>query len=389
MDLLIKNGLSMDLASGVERHIALGITEGTISFICESDLLKEDEIRAEVSIDVQGAYIVPGWIDFHTHLFTKGSQFGVNGDLLLQSGATMAVDMGTAGCIGYEAFRQTDILPRTIKIKSFINLSPLGQPGAGISEPLSPALIREGEIEKLVEKYSGEILGLKVRLSKEIVGEQEIKPLEHALKLGERFELPVCVHTTNPPVPASEIAEQLRPGDIYSHMYHKKGMTILDESLRVQKAFHDARKRGVFLEVGNGRMNFNYEVAKAAFEEELYPDIISSDATAKTFINSPDMRDIAFVMSKFWNLGMPLYQIFASVTKNPARCLRLNEKKESLTIGAAADITIVKEVREERAFSDSDGNIWTGDKLLVPEMTVLDGKIVYLSGRLPMKKQRS
>ena len=70
-------------------------------------------------------------------------------------------------------------------------------------------------------------------------------------------------------------------------------------------------------------MNFSFPVADQALSQGLYPDIISSDATARTFAGVPDMKDLAFVMSKFWNMGMKLSQIFLSVTGVPVRCLRL------------------------------------------------------------------
>lgn len=388
MDLLIKNAIAVDPDSGMEREVAVGIKEGVICLLCDADKTGDSESTAQVSVDAMGAYIFPGWIDFHTHLFTKGSTFGVNGDLLLASGATMAVDMGTAGSTGYEAFRQMDLLPRTIPIKSFLNLSPLGQPGTGISEPLSRRLIQETSMRELIEKYRGEICGIKVRLSKEIVGSEGVEPLKHALELGDRFGLPVCVHTTNPPVRASEIVEMLRSGDIYSHLYHKKGMTILSEDGTVQPAFREAKERGVYLEVGNGRMNFNFEVAEAAMNDGIFPDIISSDATAKTFANSPDMKDLAFVLSKFWNMGMPLHQVAAAVTRNPARCLGLEEERGTLTVGQKADLTIARSVKKKVTFSDSDGNVRTGDRLLAPEMTVLGGRIVYLQGAMTLEKHR-
>lgn len=385
MDLLIKNAITYDFDSGAEKSIALGITGSVITFLCESSHLKKAECLAEKFVDAEGGYILPGLIDFHTHLYTKGSTFGVNGDLLLSSGVTTAVDMGTAGSTGYEGFRQTDILPRTIKIKTFLNLSPLGQPGAGIAEPLSRKVIQEDKIKEIIETYGNEIKGIKVRLSREIVGSEGIGPLEHALEIGERFKLPVCVHTTNPPVTASDIVKRLRPGDIYSHMYHNRGMTILSEENRVQEAFYEAKKRGVYLEVGNGRTNFSFKVAEAALASALYPDIISSDATANTFANAPNMRDLAFVMSKFWNMGMPLMEVFKAVTKTPAKCLGFKENDSSLDIGSTADITILRAVKQKTEFSDSDGNLRQGDQLLAPEMTVLDGRIVYLSGRTVMK----
>lgn len=380
--LLIKNAVLIDPDTGKERIGAAGLEDGRVRLFADGQ-----SVQAQTSIDADGAYLLPGLIDFHTHLFTTGSSFGVNADLLLSSGATMAVDMGTAGSLGYEAFRRSDLLPRTMKIKSFLNISPLGQPGSGISEPLARTAIQEEAIEKLVKAYPDEIRGLKVRLSRSIVGQEGIGPLLHAVELGERLGLPVCVHTTDPPVTAAEIAKVLRPGDIYSHMYHNKGMTILGEDGTVYPELLEAQQRGVYLEVGNGRMNFNFEVAETAIEQGVFPDIISSDATAGTYANAPDMKDLAFVMSKFWNMGMPLHRIIASVTKHPAGCLGLAGQAGVLTDGCIADLTILRPYSGPVVFTDSDGNERKGTRSLAPEMTMINGKIVYLQGKLGLRKE--
>lgn len=435
MDLLIKNARFLDPHSGEESELAVGIEKGKICRLwkgtgnrlvesCESRLRESSEsrllessescprehpgaadggqrqeeagkrapqekktvrrreyARPKAVVDARGAYLLPGMIDFHTHLFTGGSAFGINGDLLLSSGVAMAIDMGTAGSVGYEAFHCLDVCPRTIKIKSFLNLSPLGQPGGGIHEPLLRERIKEEKIEELAARYSGEILGIKVRISRSIVEKEGISPLDHALELGERLGLPVCVHTTDPPVPAAEIVKRLRAGDIYSHMYHNKGMTILDGNGRVFLEFHRARERGVFMEVGNGRMNFSFRVAEQAMDDGIFPDIISSDATAGTLEADTSMKDLSFVMSKFWNLGMPLYRVFAAVTAAPGRCLGLPGRETGrLREGMEADLTLLRAEKRQVEFADSEGEKRQGNWILRPEMTVIDGKIVYLQG---------
>lgn len=380
MNLLINNAVDINLDTGEEKRVAVRVDNGRISSITDSLSAADLKDSGRILLDAQGAYVLPGWIDFHTHLFTRGSGFGLNGDLLISSGVTMAVDMGTAGCAGYEAFRMTDILPRSIRIKSFLNLSPVGQPGAGISEPLCRSAVKEEQMEKLIQKYGEEIRGIKVRISRSIVGEEGISPLNHALELGERFHLPVCVHTTDPPVNAEEIVKRLRPGDIYSHMYHNKGMTILHHDNTIYEPFYEAQKRGVFLEVGNGKMNFHFDVAQMAMEKGLFPDIISSDATATTCESSNAMKDLAFVMSKFLNMGMPLHRVIAAVTREPARCLGIDGSAGALKEGGIADLTLARICERETVFSDSSGNIRRGRRILTPEMTMIGGKIVYLQG---------
>ena len=56
-----------------------------------------------------------------------------------------------------------------------------------MNEPLDRNIISEQRIKELSEQYAGEILGLKVRISKNIVGKEGIMPLDHALELGERL----------------------------------------------------------------------------------------------------------------------------------------------------------------------------------------------------------
>lgn len=383
LELIITNAVFVNPADGDKKEISVGICGGKIVHL---GLKGEALPEAMAYLDAGGAYLVPDMIDFHTHLFTRGSGFGVNADLLLSSGVTLAVDMGTAGSAGYEAFHQTDVISRTMPVKSFINLSPLGQPGSGLSEPLKDSIIQEDKIRELMEKYPDEICGIKVRISREIVGELELEPLDHAVRLGEQLGKPVCVHTTNPPKAAAEIVKRLRSGDIYSHMYHGKGLTVIGDDGKVPEEFYLAQRRGVFLEVGNGKMNFNFEVAQKAMKAGIYPDIISSDATVRTFENAPDMKDLPFVMSKFWNMGMPLHAVLAAVTSSPARCLGMDSGSGYLQEGKAANLTLLRRKDEEVEFTDSDGNVYMGNRRLSPEMTMLNGRIVYLQGSARLQK---
>lgn len=396
MDILITNAVSLDLKTGEERAVTVGIEGGAIAFLEMGERqqagagcprAKGNSLpKASCRLDARGAFLIPNLMDFHTHLFTKGSGFGMNADLLLSAGVTLAVDMGTAGTLGYEAFHQMDVALRTIRIKSFLNLSPLGQPGSGLHEPLGREAIQEERMEELMARYPDEIRGIKVRISREIVGDLGLKPLDHALELGERFGKPVCVHTTNPPERTAAIVKRLRPGDIYSHMYHGKGMCLLEEDGTIPEEFYRAQERGVVLEVGNGRLNFNFPVAERAMAAGIYPDIISSDATARTFGGSPDMKDLPYVMSKFWNMGMPLHKVVAAVTDTPARCLGMGRDAGSLKPGMEANLTLLRTVGRRNVFSDSDGNQREGDRLLVPEMTMLGGRIVFLQGDVELRK---
>ena len=398
LDLLIKNAVLVCAETGREIPASVGIENGRIKEIRERSYSEcsgpaapnaAELPEAREILDAGGMCLLPGLVDFHTHLFRHGSSFGMDADLLLSSGVTAAADMGSAGWVNYPAMHDCDLAGKKLLLKSFLNISPVGQPGRGIAEPLDDGVISEEGIRKILEEYPGCISGLKVRLSRGIVKEHGIRPLARALELGNVFGLPVCVHTTDPPVPMDQVASMLRPGDILSHMYHRQGHHAA-ESAGVLDGMLKAQARGVLMEVGNGTRNFNFQTAEQCLAAGLRPDIISSDATPMAFHSSPAMWDLARVMSKFLNLGVPLQEVIRAATATPAKALRLvaepgapkaaglgAEPAAEIMPGAPADLALFRMDPEETLFCDSDGNERRGPRGLVPLMTVIGGKIVW------------
>lgn len=374
-DLLLKNCTCLDPETAVEQNVDIGVTAGII--VSVKDCSSENSGSAVQTIDACGNYLFPGFIDAHTHLFKHGSTFGMDADRLLTAGVTSAIDMGSAGWINYPAYRQCDISGKSLRIKSFLNVSPIGQPGKGISEPLADDVVHLEDIERTLELYPGEITGLKLRLSRNIVKELGIKPLIRTVEFAEKCKLPVCVHTTDPPVTASEIAERLRPGDIYSHMYHGQGLSILDENSNVPAKLFEAQRNGVLFEVGNGKKNFDFNVAETAIKQGFMPNIISSDSTQASFHQDRCMWDLPFVMSKFIALGMSLSQVLKSVSLTPAPLLKVDEHLGQIKEGFTADLVLCTVKKEETVFRDSFGAERKGQRLIEPYMTFLGGKPVF------------
>jgi len=375
MKRVILNSRLLNLSNGKEFIEDIQMEGGRVTRITPSGSVSHDS-GIEV-IQANGQYAFPGFVDFHTHLFRHGSAFGMDADQLLSSGVVCAADMGSAGCVNYPAFHCCDIAGKKLVIKSYLNLSPVGQPGRGISEPLNEAVIDTERMKSLMQEYPGEILGIKIRISRSIVGELGLQPLRRAVEIGDILGVPVCVHTTDPPASAAEVVSILRPGDVYSHMYHGKGNTVLNGFGRVQKEILAAQRRGVLMEVGNGRVNFNFSVAKTAMQCGLFPDIISSDATPATYHKDRTMWDLSYVMSKFMSLGMPLPDVLRAVTMTPAKQLGLSGLLGTLEVGRNADIVLCRMDNDSVDFRDSDGNTHTGPRGLVPTTVFRCGEIVY------------
>lgn len=335
-------------------------------------------IEAETAIKADGCLVLPGLIDFHAHLYGGGTESGVHADTaLIPMGVTTGVDAGSCGSANYESFLRTVVATSEARIFSFMNIAPAGLIATRFAEEISPQYYDEPRIEELYYRHRGQCLGLKIRLSKDIVGNLGSKPLEHTLRIAERLQCPVVVHTTDPPIPPEEIAAMLRPGDVYCHMYQGTGETILDPRGKVRPQLFAARRAGVLFDTANGRKNFSFKVAKAALADGFLPDIISSDVTRKTLF-SDFVFSLPFIMTKFLNMGLSLETVVAACTSAPARTLGMRGKLGTLAPGAFADVAIFRHTKKQPLETRDDlGDSLMVDEWLVPRMTILNGKIAY------------
>ncbi len=371
LDVLIKNGHVYDVAANIDQVMDIGIADGLLVFPDST------QIEANEIIDAGNHYILPGLIDFHTHLFYGGSGFGANPNLLFAAGVTRAVDGGTTGCANFEAFyRQTQLVSQ-LPVKYMLHLAPIGQPGYGVQEAADPASWNEPAIHNLIEKYPDDIIGLKLRIGKPMLAERGLVPLQKACEMAQRVGRPLCVHVTDSTLSAAEIADTLQPGDIYCHVYHGKGNTILDDSGAVLPALRNAAERGVVMDAANGSINFSYPIARVAIEQGFYPDIISSDITPTTLNRGNNAKNLSFIMSKYLALGMPFKEVIRAVTQTPAKLMGLEGVAGTLMAGMKADFVVMEKLNGMFSFADCDKREFTGTEMLSPLLTVSQGKLVF------------
>ena len=198
----------------------------------------------------------------------------------------------------------------------------------------------------MLNRYRGKLLGIKIRVSKELVGELGIKPLEATLDIARRLNCPIVVHTTNPAAAPEKIAGMLRPGDVYCHAHQGEGETIIGANGKVRPALFDAQKAGVVFDACNGRNNFSFKVAQAALADGFLPDVISSDVTTMTLYGN-FVFSLPFVMMKYLNMGMKLEQVVAACTSVPACLIGMKGKLGTLAPGALADVAVFRLGKKE------------------------------------------
>ena len=88
------------------------------------------------------------------------------------------------------------------------------------------------------------------------------------------------------------------------------------------------------------------------------------------------MKDMLNVMDKFLAMGMPLDDVIAQSTWNPAREIK-HEELGNLSVGAPADVAVLRVKRASSASPICTARGMDGTQKLTCELTLRDGKVVY------------
>ncbi len=347
-----------------------------------SDAIVEHVDNPDITVDASDCIVIPGLIDFHMHIFASCTDDGINPDIAcLPNGVTTAVDGGSAGACNYDAFHKNVVVNSTVDVKGFLNVSSAGNATVRYPENIDPRFFPRERIAALFRKYQSEILGLKLRVSKEIAGEGNRQVLTESLRLAEEIGCPIVVHMTNPPIPCEEIAAMLRPGDVFCHVFQGRGDTILDSGGKVKDAIFKAQQRGVIMDACNGKNNFSTSVALAAMKQGFYPDIISSDLCDGTYYKHP-VISLPYILSKYLAMGVSLPDVLKMAVLNPAKMLGKENELATLAAGTVADVSIFRLMPFEGRFTDVHGESIAGIQRMMPLMTIKKGVIQYRSIQL-------
>lgn len=378
VDYIIRGGRVIDPASNTDKVRDVAVKG---MFLVDAD---GAECLPDRVIDATGMIVSPGLIDFHCHLFHEGSSICIHPDMMIAQGTTSAVDAGSAGTSTYEAFYKTVVAQSLLRVKGFLTVYGGGQLDPKLCEDFNPALYNVEKMERVIDKYRDNILGLKIRLSKGVVPDETgADYLRACVALADELnahlgtKLRVCVHTTNSPVTAGELADYLRPGDIFCHCFQGAGNAIALEDGTIDPGVVKARKRGVIFDAANGKGNFGLKAAQKALAAGFLPDIISSDLTVDKFNMPPYCKNLPTIMSKYLSLGLDLMTVLRCTTSFPAEVMGLSGKIGTLRAGAYADVAVFEQKKAKITHKDFRDDALVGDVILVPKMTMIAGEIQY------------
>lgn len=363
-DLVIKGGRVIDPARRIDDFLDVAIAGGRILALAPS--IPAGNAKA---VDAGGRLVLPGLIDVHTH----GTVEPEDPAMMMAEGVTGWIEAGWQGADGIEpGIAAARAAPGVVGI--LLNVSRKGAitpPGSGT--PLELADVPAAK--QAIAAHRDLIVGIKARLSRNIVGEFDREVLARAQQIARPFGLPVMIHIGDTHSPLGELLKLLKPGDIVTHMYAPPPHGLTGDSGTVIPEALAARRRGVLFDWGNGtRTHLRWDVAEAAVKAGFLPDTLSSDWTLSG--HKTGMVTLPTVMSAALSLGIPLGQVVAMVTSQAARCFPLFRGRGTLRPGAAADVTVLDLLHGSFEFLDNEGNKRRGDRKLVARATVLGGKVV-------------
>ena len=373
-DLVLKGGHLIDPQNGIDAPKDIGIEGKTIAAV-DADLPTKG---AGQVIDVSGLYVTPGLVDIHVHAYaTAGHRDTWAGDnsilpdgFSFRTGVTTLVDTGSAGWRNFEDFRHRVIDRCQTRLFALVNIAGTGM--TSIDHEQNPYDMDPDKTAGVARENEDVVVGIKTA---HYIGPEWIsvdRTLAAAEKAATRVMIDFGYFRKERPY-YQLLGEKLRSGDISTHIF--RGPTPwFDAEGKVLPYLHEARARGVVLDVGHGAGSFCFRNAVPAIAQGFYPDSISTDL--HVLCMNMGMLDMATTMAKFLVMGMPLGEVIRASTINPAREIGHPELGH-LSVGAVADVAVLKQMEGDFGYADSFGGRLGGHKRLLCELTVKEGEVVW------------
>jgi dihydroorotase len=371
-DLLLQGGHVIDAKNRISARRDVAILDGKIAAV-EPNIAAS---RARKVVDVGGLYVAPGLIDIHVHVFAgDGPEYMGNSsvfpdDHTFRAGVTTVVDAGSSGWRSFPEFKRRTIDKSRTRVLALLNIVGTGMGGNNTTEQ-NTADMDPQATAKRVKEFPEHVVGIKTA--------HYIAPnwtaVDKALEAAKLANVPLMVDfgQFSKERPFEElVTKRLRPGDIYTHTY--LAAVPMLEGGKVRDYLFEARKRGVIFDVGHGGGSLVFKHAYPAMKQGFPPDSISTDLHISSM--NAGMKDMLNVMSKFLNMGMTIDDVIAKSTWAPAREVH-REDLGHLSVGAAADVSVLRMQTGQFGFVDVLGARLRGNKLLLAELTVRDGRVVW------------
>jgi dihydroorotase len=178
-DLVIKGGEVLD-QPGLRGKRDIGMRYGRIEAL-EADI---PAARANRVMNAAGRIVVPGLIDLHAHVFTSG--IGIPADeLVLYQGTTTVVSAGDAGASTFATYRRYATAQSRTRIFAFVHIANIGLSAFPVGELFNIDFAQTEAAAKTLAENADFAIGIKVRMSQNVIARHGIEPLRRAIRACE------------------------------------------------------------------------------------------------------------------------------------------------------------------------------------------------------------
>src|SRR5262245_27230274 len=267
-DLIVKNGDVLDPSQSLRGKRDIGIRYGVIEAL-EAEIPADRALRV---LDAGGKLVTPGLVDLHSHVYPYGSALGIPADELVpHQCTTTCVSAGDAGANNFAAFRRHTVAQTRTRLYAFVHIANTGLTPFPVAELYNIDFAQVDVCARTVGENADMALGVKVRMSENVIAKHGTEPLKRAIMACERSGTPAKVMCHIGGVETRELMSQildlLRPGDILTHAYSGApniagAFTNIVQEGRLLPAALAAKQRGVVFDVGHGGGSFDYTMAE-------------------------------------------------------------------------------------------------------------------------------
>lgn len=398
-DLLLRGGHVIDPATGRDGVADIAIAHGRIAAI---DTALGD-VSSHETVDLSGRIVTAGMIDTHAHIYQHVTgKFGLNPDMVgVQSGVTTIVDQGGPSCMTLGGFRHFIAEPADTRVLAFISAYLVG----GLEGHLYPDLYGPGQLNidhtvRVARENPDLVRGIKAHAEIGGASRWGLDVIRIGKEIARQAELPLYIHlgqlwpekdgvSLDPDEVVRALIPIMEPGDILAHPFTRHpGGFISTETGEVHPIVWEALERGVTVDVGHGS-HFSFDMARRVLDAGIRPYTLGADMHGYN-VRMPDAKDAGIrqanpffgvapfnltnAMTKLLTLGVPLNEVVATVTANPARMLGLAEEIGALKPGMAADISVLDMLTGRFELSDNSGMRVTAERMIMPVMAFKDGR---------------
>src|SRR5207247_4672183 len=141
--------------------------------------------RALRALDATGKLVTPGLIDLHCHVYPYGSAIGIPADeLVAHQCTTTCVSAGDAGANNFAAFRRYIVAQTRTRLYAFVHIANMGLAPFPVAELYNIDFAQVDTAAKAVGENAAIVLGVKVRMSENVIAKNGLERLKRAIAAG-------------------------------------------------------------------------------------------------------------------------------------------------------------------------------------------------------------